>query len=49
MAIRNIFDREKRERRRQQAVRFVAWMSFLTLLILALDRALQATILLSPS
>lgn len=49
MAIRNIFDREKRERRRDRILRVVAWLSFLTLFVLAADRALLTTFPLPPA
>lgn len=49
MAIRNIFDREKRERRRDRILRFFAWASFLTLFVLAAEQALQASALIPPA
>jgi len=35
---RNIFDREKRESRRERTISFLAWSCFLCLALLAFDR-----------
>ncbi len=49
MAVRNIFDREKRERRRDRALRLLAWASFLTLFVLAATQALALPLLDLPT
>lgn len=46
MTSRNIFDREKREARRQRIITLCAWMCFVALAILALENVGGLTVLL---